>query len=78
MLQRIKSINDLLEIHIFGLKSIFKILKFYRNVARLLPKLPGIVSLIIPTDKRAALAFSVKSSMDLGLSIEHPGGTTGK
>lgn len=40
--------------------------------------LPGTVSLIIPTELRAALPFSMKSSIVSGLSDEHPGGTTGR
>lgn len=32
----------------------------------------------MPTDTRAAFALDMKSWIDSGFSVEHPGGTTGK
>lgn len=40
--------------------------------------LPRTVSLTIPTDTRAALAFIMNSCIVSGFSDEHPGGTTGR
>lgn len=41
-------------------------------------KLPSTVSLIIPTELRAAFAFSMKSRIVSGFSDEQPGGSTGR
>ena len=35
-------------------------------------------SLTMPTDTRAAFALDIKSLIDSGFSVEHPGGTTGR